>query len=199
MVLDKNGDLIITEFTMDRIKKISTKTGAVTTLAGTGHSGFSGDGGLFISQYGYGPNSHRIRRVDAATGIIETIAGLGGQGYAGDGGPALSAQLGSPSDLVIDAKGNLWVVDPVNDHVRRIDNTSGFIDTVAGSVKGFFGDGGPATAARLSNPSGIALDSDGNLYIAEFVNNRVRCVDHKSGKIRTVAGNGLPHRVDVMM
>jgi sugar lactone lactonase YvrE len=218
LAVDSSGNLFIVDMGNNRVRRIDAATGIITTVVGSGKRDSSGDhgsalhagleypnsvavdsgGNLLISQYGYGPNSHRIRRVDAVTGIIETIAGLGGQGFSGDGGPALFAQLGSPSDLVIDAKGNLWVVDPVNDRIRRIDNTSRIIDIVAGSVKGFSGDGGPATAARLNNPSGIAVDLEGNLFIAEFVNNRVRCVDHKTGNIRTLAGNGLPHRVDIM-
>jgi len=117
----------------------------------------------------------------------------------GDDGPARSATLQSPSNLLLDRQGNLFVLDPVNDRVRRIDAKTGVITTIAGSTKGFGGDGGPAVKAKLDNPSAMAIDSLGNLYIAEFVNNRVRRVDARTGIITTVAGNGLPHRIDVVM
>jgi streptogramin lyase len=118
---------------------------------------------------------------------------------SGDGGPALTAGLQSPSGVLLDPNGNLFVVDPVNDLVRRIDAKTGIIATVAGTVKGYGGDGGPAIKAKLNNPSGIAMDANGNLYIAEFVNNRVRRVDARTGIITTGAGNGLPKRIDTLM
>ena len=131
------------------------------------------------------------------SGIIDTFAGLGKEGLQGDGGPALQAGLDYPSDLLIEKSGSILVVNV--DRVRRIDAVTKLITTVAGTTKGFAGDRGPATKAKLNNPAGIALDPNGNLYISEFVNNRVRRVDAKTGIITTVAGNGLPARVDVLM
>ncbi len=202
-----------------RIRRVDAKTGIITTVAGSGKRDSSGDSGpaleagfeypnsvaldrdgnLFISQYGYGQDSHRIRRVDAKTGIITTVVGLAKAGLTGDGGPALSAGLQSPSDLLFDRMGNLYVVDPVNDRVRLIDVKTQSINTIVGSTKGFGGDGGPAIRARLDNPSSIALDSDGNLYIAEFVNHRIRRVDARTGIIQTVAGNGRPNHGHVLL
>ncbi|HUJ71301.1 MAG TPA: hypothetical protein VLZ30_03600 [Verrucomicrobiae bacterium] len=219
MALDANGNLYIVDMDNNRIRRIDNRTGIISTVAGSGKRDSSGDGGpavlagleypsgvaidsannIYISQFGYGPDSHRVRRVDAKTGLIETIAGAGKVGLRGDGGLALPASLQSPSGLAFDRAGNLFVVDPVNDRVRRIDGRSGIISTFAGTTKGFAGDGGPAANAKLNNPSGIAFDSDGNLYIAEFVNNRVRRVDAKTGIITTIAGNGLPNRTDVLM
>jgi sugar lactone lactonase YvrE len=95
--------------------------------------------------------------------------------------------------------GNLYVVDPLYDRVRYIDMKTRRIRTMAGSTKGFGGDRGPAVLAMLNNPSSIAMDSDGNLYIADFVNHRVRRVDRRSGVIETVAGNGLPNHPHMLM
>lgn len=217
--LDSDGNLFIVDMGNNRIRRVDAKTGVISTVAGSEKRYSSGDGGpallagleypgsiaidrlgnLYISQYGYGPDSDRIRRVDAKNGFINTFAGLGKAGLGGDGGLALQASLQSPSNLLFDAIGNLFVVDPVNDRIRRIDAQSGIITTFAGTTKGFGGDGGPAIKAQLNNPSSIAFDSAGNLYIAEFVNNRVRRVDAKTGIITTIAGSGLPHRIDVMM
>jgi DNA-binding beta-propeller fold protein YncE len=219
LALDADGNLYIADLGNSRIRRVDIKTGIVSTVAGSGKRDSSGDGGsallaglefpsgiaidrsgnLYISQYGYGPNSHRIRRVDAKTGVIDTFAGQGAAGLAGDGGLAFQASLQSPSNLKFDGMGNLFVVDPVNDRVRRIDEQTGTITTFAGTTKGFAGDGGPAASAKLNNPSGIAFDSAGNLYIAEFVNNRVRRIDAKTGIITTIAGNGLPKRIDVQL
>lgn len=219
IALDANSNLYIVDMGNNRVRRIDAQTGIISTVVGSGRRDSSGDGGpallagleypsgvaidpasnLYISQFGYGPDSHRVRRVDAKTGLIDTFAGAGKVGVRGDGGPALQASLQSPSGLAFDSTSSLFVVDPVNDRVRRIDGRSGIISTFAGTTKGFSGDGGPAAKAKLNNPSGIAFDSAGNLYIAEFVNNRVRRVDAKTGIITTIAGNGLPKRVDVLM
>jgi sugar lactone lactonase YvrE len=176
--------------------------GTITTVAGTGVVGFSGDGGpatkarfnlplavtvdregnLYIAD----AENHRIRKVDKG-GTITTIAGTGEEGYSGDGGPATSAKLTYPVGLAFDDRGNLYVADELS--VRMID-LSGTITTVAGTGRGghFSGDGGPATEAKLT-ASDVALDSKGNLFIADGDNHRVRKVD-KAGIIHTVAGSG---------
>ena len=142
-----------------------------------------GSGNLYIADLG----NHRIRKVDAA-GVISTVAGDGTWGSSGDGGPATAAQLRRPYDVALDGAGNLYIADEFNRRIRKVD-AAGVITTVAGDgTEGFGGDGGPATAARLDSPSGVALDGDGNLYIADRGNNRIRKV--RSGVITTVAGDG---------
>ncbi len=218
VITDARNNIYFADMGNSRIRRVDALTGVITTVAGSGKRDSSGDGGpaldagldfpnsvamdgdgnLFIAQYGYGPDSHRIRRVDAKTGIITMVAGMAKAGLTGDGGPALSAGLQSPSDLLFDRMGNLYVVDPVNDRVRLIDAKSRSIRTIAGSTKGFSGDGGPAIKARLNNPSAIALDSEGNLYIAEFGNHRIRRVDATTGVIQTLAGTGLPNHIHTL-
>jgi sugar lactone lactonase YvrE len=196
--------------TQNRLLRISP-SGGVTAVAGTGATGFSGDGGpaiqanlgvsgvvvdgagnIFISDN----QNHRVRKITA--GIITTIAGNGFGGYAGDGGPALAASLNQPRGLALDNAGNLYVADYFNHLIRRIDPTGG-ISTVAGRFVsnaplgsgGYGGDGGPALQALMRNPMGLALDPFGNLYIADSNNRRVRKVVLETGIMSTAAGNGL--------
>ena len=131
----------------------------------------------------------RVRKVNTA-GIINTIAGNGTGGYGGDGGQATAAKLYYPNDIILDGANNIYVTDAGNNVVRKI-NTSGIISTVVGytTTAGFIGDGGQATTAQLNNPSGIAIDANSNLYIADYYNNRIRKVN-TSGIINTVVGNG---------
>ena len=122
---------------------------------------------------------------------ISTAVGTGQAGDSGDGGPAVRASLNQPFDVVFDAAGNLYLADTGNHRIRRVDARSGTITTVAGDgTKGFAGDGGPATQARLNEPYGVALDAQGNLYFADRLNRRVRRVDGGSGLITTIAGDG---------
>ena len=179
----------------------------IYSLAGSGEPGYSGDGGpatlarfqgvagtaidsagnVYIADSG----NSVIREVIKSTGNITTIAGTGLPGYSGDGGPALKATLDYPQRIALDSAGNLYVADQGNNVIRKIALGSGTITTVAGSGQfGFAGDNGPATGAFLAYPDGIAVDDNGNLYIADTYNNRVRRVDAKSGVITTVAGGG---------
>jgi len=131
---------------------------------------------------------HRLRKV-STTGVITTIAGTGIAGYSGDGGPAASAQIRFPVDVVIDSEGSIIFSDSGNNRIRKI-NSSGIITTIAGTgVAGFSGDGGPATSAKLNHPNGLNLDSGGDLYFADNLNQRIRKID-TGGVIHTVAGNG---------
>jgi sugar lactone lactonase YvrE len=141
-------------------------------------------GNLYIAdQY-----DHRLRKV-STSGVISTIAGNGISGFSGDGGPAASAKISFPVDVVIDSKGNILFSDSGNNRIRKISPT-GIITTIAGTgVPGFSGDGGPATLAKLKGPSGLNLDSVGNLYLADHANQRIRRID-TAGIIHTVAGNG---------
>jgi hypothetical protein len=203
--MDGSGNLYFSNYTGARINKV-TSAGIITTFAGTGTAGFSGDGGQATAahiNYPWGIASdgsgnvyfsdrynHRVRRVSAA-GIITTIAGVGTAGYSGDGGPASAAQLNQPVGLTRDASGNLYFADYINNCIRKI-STSGIITTVVGSgAGGYSGDGGPATLAKLNNPAGVAIDVSGNIYVGDYFNNAVRKID-ASGIITTMAGNGTP-------
>jgi sugar lactone lactonase YvrE len=178
--------------------------GEINTFAGTAAFGFSGDGGPATSAKLYNNQgmavdgagnlyladsfNYRVRKVDTS-GTITTFAGNGTLGFSGDGGPATSAKLYNPSDVAFDGAGNLYIADAFNNRVRKVD-TSGTITTVAGTgSKGFSGDGGPATSAKLNYPVALAFDAAGNLYIDDTRNNRIRKVD-TAGTITTFAGSG---------
>ncbi|MBI6545863.1 MAG: hypothetical protein HY692_03655, partial [Cyanobacteria bacterium NC_groundwater_1444_Ag_S-0.65um_54_12] len=196
--------LYIADSAMHRIRKVDT-AGIITTVAGS--SGWVlGDGGPATSAQLNQPHgmavdvtgnlyiadrdNNRIRKVDTA-GIITTVAGNGTYGYSGDGGPATSAQLGKPNSIAMDGGGNLYIADEYNNNIRKVD-TAGIITTVAGNgTLGYSGDGGLATSAQFYYIYGVAVDANGNLYIADWNNNRIRKVD-TAGIITTVAGNGTP-------
>lgn len=178
----------------------------VATFAGTGEAGYSGDGGpaaqaQLDNPFGVvrGPDgalyvcdvlNHVIRRI-AADGTISTVAGSGKAGYWGDGGPALEAGLNEPYEIRFDAAGNLFFVERLNHVVRKVDAQNGAISTVAGTGRaGFSGDGGLATQAELNQPHSIQFDANGDLYICDIANHRVRKVDMKTGVITTFGGTG---------
>jgi sugar lactone lactonase YvrE len=206
VALDGSGNVYIADVANDRIRQVDVVTGTITTVAGDGSRGFSGDGGRATAASLNAPTgvtvdssgnlyiadsrNYRVRRVDVAAGIITTVAGNGIYGFSGDGGPATAASLSFPWGVALDGSGNLHIADTNNNRIRRVD-ASGIITTVAGDgIYGFSGDGGPATAASLRSPTGVALDGSGNLYIADTNNNRIRRVD-ASGIITTVAGDGI--------
>jgi streptogramin lyase len=198
-----NGVAYIADSGHHRIRRVGID-GTITTVAGTGRAGSTGDGGLATAAQIRSPKSvalyggglyfssleNKIRRVDLATGIITTVAGTGDPGYSGDGGPATEARLTSPQRIVIDSRGTIYVADSDNDVVRRIGARSGKISTVAGTgvVGSSGGDGGPATAAMLDHPRGVALDGDKRLYVADSNNHRVLRVNLDTGAMRLVAG-----------
>jgi DNA-binding beta-propeller fold protein YncE len=139
--------------------------------------------------------NHRIRRIDATSGRISTIAGVGQPRFGGDGGPAAAAGLNEPSALAVTASSILYVADQNNNRVRAIDLGTGVIKTVAGNgASGYNGDGIPAIEAALAGPSGLAVGTDGTLFIADTFNGRIRSVDPVTGLIRTVAGDGETYR-----
>jgi sugar lactone lactonase YvrE len=145
------------------------------------------NGDLIVVDFG----NHRVRRIDHDTGTIETIAGNGEAGFNGDGLVATRAQLARPEFAVFGPDGDLFIADSYNNRVRRIDHRTGLISTVAGTgERGFSGDGGPATLARLHFPEGIAVDKEGNLFVSDTVNRRIRRVDAHTGIIATYAGTG---------
>ena len=203
VTLDSAGNLYIADSSNHRVRKVDA-SGDISTIAGTGTFGFSGDGGTATAAqlnfpaevvvdsagnlYITDQNNHRVRRVDTS-GDISTVAGTGTGGFSSDGGPASAAQLNFPSKVVLDSAGNLYIADSNNHRIRKVD-ASGDISTVAGTgTGGFSGDGGPASEAMLNGPQGIAMDGAGNLYIAEYTNDRIRKVD-ASGTISTIAGTG---------
>jgi trimeric autotransporter adhesin len=181
-------------------------SGQLTTVAGNGTQGFSGEGGPATDAAFSNPTSvfvdgsgnifiadsynDRIREVVAAKGIIQTVAGNGQFGYSGDGGPATNAQLDHPSGVFVDGYGNIFIADSYNNRIREVVAATGIIQTVAGNGYGYGGDGGPATSAKLRSPSSVFVDGSGNIFIADISNNRVREVDATTGIIQTVAGNG---------
>ncbi len=206
IVVDISGNLFIADNYNHRIRKVNT-SGVISTMAGTGGGGYSGDGGPATSADLYSPFglaidgsgnlyigdhfNNRIRKVNP-TGVINPVVGNGTNGsggYSGDGGQATSAQLNTPTGVAVDGSGNLYVADQYNHCIRKV-SLSGIITTVAGTGnQGYGGDGGPATSADLYSPTGVAVDDDGNLYIADQSNHRIRKVN-TSGMITTVAGTG---------
>jgi YVTN family beta-propeller protein len=206
IAVDPAGNKIIADLLNHRIRGVNATGTTIATIAGNGTPGFGGDGGLTINSelnqplgvaldgagnlYIADADNDLIRKIDAVTGIITTVAGNGTAGDSGDGGPATSAELFFPFRVAVDGAGNLYIAD-TNDRIRRVDAATGIITTVAGSgIPGFSGDNGPATAAQLDGPRGVALDAAGNLYIAEYFNSRIRKVDAATGIITTVAGDG---------
>jgi hypothetical protein len=183
MVLDGSGSLFLADGHNHRVRRIDLNTGIITTIAGTGTVGSTGDdgpataarldnpwgvavdstGNVYVAELG----SHRVRRIDAASGRISTVAGNGTGGFSGDGGAATLASVKCPSDVAVDGDGTLYIADHCNGRVRRVVN--GKISTYAGngSLSGSGGDEGAAVKAAVGDPAALALDRDGNLYIAQ--------------------------------
>jgi sugar lactone lactonase YvrE len=205
VAVDSTGDLYISDHGDSRIRKVSS--GVITTVAGIGPCLAApcalSDGGPAISAQLFGPigiavdsagnlyiadtDINRIRKV--SNGVIATVAGNGIYavgGFGGDNGPATSAQSFNPQGVAVDTAGNIYIADTVNHCVRKVSN--GVITTVAGGGELSIGDNGPATSAQLNSPTNVAVDASGNLFIADWGNNRVRKVSN--GVITTVAGNG---------
>ncbi|RSL14962.1 sugar lactone lactonase YvrE [Edaphobacter aggregans] len=204
IVFDPQGNLYLAETASHVIRKVDPN-GIITTIAGTGTQGFSGDNGqataaqldspqglaLDAANNIYIADTHNdcIRKITAATGIITTIAGTSTPGFSGDAGPATAAHLNLPTALAFDTTGNLYFADTQNHRIRKITATSGIITTIAGTgTQGFSGDNGPAIAATIDSPTGLAVDVTGNIYIADTHNHRIRRID-TTGTITTIAGS----------
>ncbi len=202
VTVDSSGNIYIVENGDSDIRKVTVSTNIITTIVGTGLAGFGGDGsaatkaslnfptGLALDSSGniYIADSlnNRVRKVTGST--ISTIAGNGVLSYSGDGGPGTSAQLNTPLNVAVDSSGNFYFSDTANNVVRKV-SASGAISTIAGTgTAGYSGDGGSPTAAQLNRPRGIAVDTSGNIYIADSQNARVRKIS--GGSISTVAGSG---------
>lgn len=206
VTLDSSGNLYIADYDNSVIRKVST-TGTITTVAGDNGAGagYSGDNAIATSaqlnqpisvavdsagnMYIADSTNNRIRKVTASTGFITTMTGSDLRGDQGDGGTASGALIDEPVGIAVDSAGNVYFSDSANHKIRKI-GVNGVITTVAGNGNsGFSGDGGPATQAQLFYPRGIALDSQGNLYIADYSNQRIRKVTN--GIIQTIAGQTL--------
>ena len=207
---DAAGDLFIADSGNNVVREVNLSTGVISTVAGSGSWGYSGDdsaatsaqlnapttiatdaaGDLFIADSG----NNVVREVNHSTGVITTVAGnfALGSGYSGDGSAATSAQLNDPTGVAVDAAGDLFIADSGNNVVREVNHSTGVITTVAGNFalgSGYSGDGSAATSAQLNDPTGVTVDAAGDLFIADSGNNVVREVNHSTGMITTVAGN----------
>jgi sugar lactone lactonase YvrE len=208
IAFDPSGNMFIADAGNNVIRRVDAITQVITTIAGTGVPGYSGDNGPAVGAQLQRPThvvfdrsgdlyitdalNERVRKVDTNTGIITTVAGNGRAGFSGDGGPATSAELNFPDGVGLDGSGNVYIGDPLNNRIRRLNVTTGIITTAAGTgTTGYSGDGGLATNAELDFPSRPAVDAAGNIYIADSGNNRVRRVDAITGVIVTIAGTGV--------
>ena len=267
LVIGPDGALYIGEVDTHRVRRLDMETNVISTLAGTGREGYSGDGGPALEadlnepyeirfaangdMYFVEMPNHIVRKVDAASGTISTVAGTGEAGYSGDGGPAVEAQLHDPHSIELDGQGSLYIADIKNHRVRHVDLATGVISTFAGTgeqahtpdgaaldgtplngpraiafdrdgdmflalregnavyriamkektlhhiagtgEQGYAGDGGPAKQARLSGPKGISVGPRGGVFIADTESHTVRRIDLTSGVIATVVGDGSRH------
>ena len=206
IAFDPSENIYFTDSGNHRIRKIDKISGIITTIAGIGTQGYSGDGGAATDAELYYPSNlvfdsfgdlyfsdsgnNRIRKINMKNGAITTVAGTGTYSYSGDGGLAINAELSDPRGLAFDSSGNLYFGDSYNQRIRKIDMHSGIITTFAGTGdlrygngksdyrvrSGYSGDGGPATSAQLSDPFDLAFDSLGNLFISDTGNQRIRMV-----------------------
>ena len=204
LATDAAGNIYLADQDNNRVRKVDTK-GVITTFAGTGTAGFSGEGGpaaqaelngplglcvapaggIYVNDEGNG----RVREI-SPSGTITTVAGNGSAVSSGDGGPATAAGFVIPIRCAVDSSGNLFIVDQGAFDIRKVDG-SGIITTYAGTgAQGFSGDNGPATQAEMNNPTWVTVDASGNLYVTDQFNFRIRMINAASGTITTVAGNG---------
>jgi sugar lactone lactonase YvrE len=206
--VDPSHNIYIADTYNHRIRKVDGKTGIITTVAGIGFKGFSGDGGpatnarlrypfnVFLDSAGniyiVDTFNYRIRKVDAATKIITTVVGDGAAKFRGDGGLATDASIKKTYDVAVDSAGNLFIADTHSHVIRKVDAETGIINTVVGQGDraGFEGDGGLATDAKLNSPTGVYVDASGNIYAVDTKNDVIRKVDATTNIINTVAGNG---------
>ena len=265
--LGPDGALYVTEVGHHRVRRVDLATGRLTTVAGTGAKGYSGDGGSALAARLNEPyevrfdaagnmffvemQNHLVRKVAAGSGRITTVAGTGKKGFSGDGGPAVKATFNVPHSIALDGRGGLYIADIGNHRIRRVDLKTGLVDTVAGTgervlpragqtargkpllgpralfiqgntlwialreghsiwqmelgrgvlrhvagtgAKGYSGDGGSAKEATFNGPKGIAVGPQGKVYVVDTENQAIREINLRSGKIATVAGKGPQFR-----
>lgn len=204
---DKEGNYYIADMTNHAIRRVDAKTGIITTFAGNGTAGYGGDGGpankaqlkqphsiqfgadgnLYICDIG----NHVIRRVDMKTGTISTFAGTGKAGATPDGAPIAGTALKGPRSLDVDKDGNFWLATREGNQVFKLDLKAGKYVHIAGTGKsGFTGNGGPAKLADLKGPKGIAIDAEGNAWLADTESHTVRMINAKTGNLELIAGTG---------
>jgi streptogramin lyase len=204
---DSAGDLYVVDMVNNAVRKIDMKSGLISTIAGTGTSGYSGDGGpatrATLAQphsIQFGPDgnlyicdikNHVIRLLDMKTGVISTFAGTGKPGPTPDGSPIQGTPINGPRSLDFDTAGNLWLATREGNQVFKLDLKAGLIHHIAGTgKKGFTGHGGPAKQATLSGPKGIAIDRDGNVWLADTESHSVRMIDIQKDTLELIAGTG---------
>ena len=204
---DRAGHMFFVEMPNHVIRRVDKKTHLITTVAGTGQPGFSGDGGPATKAQFRQPHSiafdpqgrmlicdignHRVRRLDLKTGIVETWLGTGEKTATPDGAPLQGTAVNGPRAIDLDPQGNLYLALREGNAVYKVDAAAGrFVHLAGTGEKGFDGDGADARKAKLSGPKGIAWSPDGGVYIADTESHTVRRIDRKSGVITTVIGNG---------
>jgi sugar lactone lactonase YvrE len=208
IAFDPAGNLYFSDTFNNRIRRVDARTGAISTIAGNGDKGYSGDGGpataaSLAEPYGVAVDragnvytadrlNRRVRRIDAGSGVITTLAGTGEAAYGGDGGPAAAAGLAEPNGLAFDAgEQHLYITDVADHRVRVIDLAVGTIATFAGTgAAEHSGDGGPAARAGVFGARAVKLAADGTVYILERQGSSLRAVDPRTGIIATIAGTG---------
>ena len=204
---DKTGNVFFVERLNAVVRRVDAKTGVISTVAGTGQPGFSGDGGPAVKAQMNEPHSigfdragdlyicdiknHRIRKVDMKTGVNSTFAGTGEKKPTPDGAPIAGTPLNGPRALDFDRDGNLWLALREGNAVFKLDLAAGVIHHIAGTGKqGFTGNGGPAKEATLSGPKGLSVGPDGNVYLADTESHSIRVIDVKTGTLSLLAGTG---------
>ncbi len=205
---DNYGNVFVADYADSRLRRIDSHDSLFTIGDTSGVPGYSGDGGIAVNAKFNNPNgmcidaagnlyiseeyNHTIRKIDKITGLVSTMAGTGSAGFSGDGGVAIAAKMNQPAGICVDNSGNIYIADKGNSRIRKIKVATGLMSTVAGdTISGYSGDGSAATAAKLSYPKGVCVDASGNIFIADFGNNRIRKVDVNTGLISTFAGTGI--------
>lgn len=207
LTVDQNGDIYIVDRLNAVIRKVDSATGTISTVAGTGEPGYSGDGGPGAQAQLREPNDcfldskgglliadiqdQRVRRLDLATGIITTFAGNGEKVRVGDGLPATQASIFGSRAVCMDRKGNTYIAEREGNGVRKVD-ASGIMSTLAGTgERGYSGDGGPAIAADWGAPKAIRCDAQDNIIVVDTENHAIRKIDATTGIVTTIAGGHL--------
>jgi len=211
IVFDANWNLLLADSGNDKIRRVDGQTGVITTIAGTGETGVTGNGGpateaqlseprtLAVapdgSIYFTEPKENIVRKIDPS-GVISLVAGTGKAGFSGDGGPATKAQLNFNRGVNVDGAGTIWIADSLNQRIRKVD-ANGIITTAAGHGKACYyssnnncGDGGPAIQAGFAVPRALEFDDVGNLYVADTFNERIRRIDNFAGAVRRTTAPG---------
>src|SRR5262245_10983755 len=204
---DKLGNMFVVEMKNHVVRRVDAKTQTISTVAGTGQAGLSGDGGPAVEAMLFQPHSiqfdrqgnlficdignHRIRKVEMKSGLITTFAGTGGKSPIPDGAKIQSTPLYGPRAIDFDRQGNLWLALREGNAVYKLDLKAGTIHHLAGTGKsGFTGHGGPARLATLSGPKGLSIGPDGNIYLADTESHSIRMVDLRKETLELIAGSG---------